>query len=144
MRGAFNRIGFIALLLCLSPVRAGAARAGTAADAVFRACGSAENQIQVFECAQRRLDAIERRHSETYAAALERGRIYTMQQVRDAGASGGLLRESQRRWIAFRDAECAMQADAHSAGGSAHHEGIFTCLIDMVSARIDELEQLYR
>ncbi|MDE2133928.1 MAG: DUF1311 domain-containing protein [Alphaproteobacteria bacterium] len=97
-------------------------------------------------CADVQLDALERSLTEAYTAALERARRYqaAKQVTNDQKPSDALLRESQRKWIEFRDANCAVQVDLSSAGGSARHNDILVCRIDAVSARIDELNQLYR
>jgi len=51
-----------------------------------------------------------------------------------------LLRDAERAWIAFRDAECACAASA-VAGGSAFPMVYDLCLDDLTNKRIEEFRQ---
>jgi uncharacterized protein YecT (DUF1311 family) len=50
-----------------------------------------------------------------------------------------LLKQSERAWIAYRDAECAHQANA-SEGGSIQPMEYSNCLTEKTKARIKELQ----
>lgn len=52
------------------------------------------------------------------------------------------LRDAQRAWIAYRDANCAFYADPD--GGTLARVSANQCMVDMTAARADELTQLSR
>lgn len=79
------------------------------------------------------------------AAAYEKtdaqlNRVY--QQIRarlkQNNKSTSLLTSAQRRWIAFRDAECTFQSSA-SAGGSVYPLLMIQCRDALTSQRIEQL-----
>ncbi|MBZ9935500.1 lysozyme inhibitor LprI family protein [Mesorhizobium sp. BR1-1-16] len=51
-----------------------------------------------------------------------------------------LFVESQRKWIAFRDAECAFQA-SQSQGGSVYPTVIASCQDDLTAQRIKDFKR---
>jgi uncharacterized protein YecT (DUF1311 family) len=145
------RTQLMILGVCATLALCGPAQGGEASSRVFAACdaqlaGGSYSMVDYLRCADLQLDVVERRLTEAYNAALERARRYqaAKQVTNDQKPSDALLREAQRKWIEFRDANCAMHVDLTSSGGSARHNDILVCRIDAVSARIDELNQLYR
>lgn len=70
---------------------------------------------------------------------------------RDASAERGLpgpsyaqaLLDAQRKWIAFRDANC-LSVGYEYRGGSAERLSRATCLAEMTDARTRELRQIQR
>ncbi|MFC6476027.1 lysozyme inhibitor LprI family protein [Pseudomonas asuensis] len=51
----------------------------------------------------------------------------------------GKLKETQRLWIKYRDANCSLYANA--TGGTIDALNTASCLLDMTKARADELER---
>jgi uncharacterized protein YecT (DUF1311 family) len=51
----------------------------------------------------------------------------------------GLLREAQRAWIAFRDADCAQEAAIWGEGSMARIAGAY-CMLERAAARVFELQ----
>lgn len=62
------------------------------------------------------------------------------QRVGDDADTRGLLRDAERAWVAFRDAECAFAASA-VAGGSAYPMVHDLCLDDLTQSRIEQFRQ---
>jgi uncharacterized protein YecT (DUF1311 family) len=54
-----------------------------------------------------------------------------------------LLRTAQRAWLAYRDAECALQG-SHVLGGSMYSQMVLVCKAEMTGARSQELVALRR
>ncbi|MGA7673683.1 MAG: lysozyme inhibitor LprI family protein [Rhizomicrobium sp.] len=148
MRTQFLTVGVCATLALCGPAWAGEASSRVFADCAAQSSnGSDSSEHQLLRCAGLQLDALEQTHTEAYKAALERARRYqAAKAVITSGQkpSDTLLREAQRKWIEFRDANCAVHVDATSAGGSARTEDTLACRIDTVSLRTEELNQLYR
>jgi uncharacterized protein YecT (DUF1311 family) len=74
------------------------------------------------------------------AADAELGRRYGQLLARLAGSpkAKDLLREAERAWIRYRDADCAFVASG-TAGGSAQPMVLAGCVADMTRQRIDRL-----
>lgn len=62
------------------------------------------------------------------------------QRLTDDTDAQHLLRESERAWIAFRDAECSFAA-SRVDGGSAYPMIYDLCLDELTQQRIDKLRQ---
>lgn len=91
----------------------------------------AQNQSQLNACAA---EALKRNDQEL-------NRLYRQMQARldDDAKTRQLLIDSQRKWIAFRDAECAFTT-TRSAGGSIHAMHQDGCLAELTRNRVIELE----
>lgn len=89
---------------------------------------------------QATLNACAARHQQEADAELNR--VYGEIVRRLGGDSGTLdrLRDAQRAWIGFRDAECAF-ASSGAAGGSAFPMVMAGCMAGMTEARTEELEE---
>jgi uncharacterized protein YecT (DUF1311 family) len=106
---------------------AGAADAGPQADP----CKTRANQLELTQCADRQSakgDALLNQTHRKLLADLD-------EQHR------GLLQKAQRAWVAFRDADCALDASA-VLGGSLYPMQVAECRAAMADARIKELQAL--
>lgn len=65
------------------------------------------------------------------------GQIVT--RLADDAEGRKLLKEAQRAWIAFRDAECTFSTNA-SSDGSIYPMLVSQCRADLTRARVDQLE----
>lgn len=63
---------------------------------------------------------------------------YAQLMAKLSGRSGQKLKLAQRAWIAFRDAECALQGSAVE-GGSAQPMVVATCMAGLTEQRVREL-----
>jgi uncharacterized protein YecT (DUF1311 family) len=54
------------------------------------------------------------------------------------------LREAQRAWLSFRDAECTFQGDIGAGGGSAEGLYVLSCKEDLTRQRADQLAELLK
>ena len=113
-------------LMCLLPVLAFAQSKNP--------CDAASSVIQVRECAQKNFAKKDRQLNLAYQAVLKQLDTY-----RDNGpATKKLLNVSQRRWVEFRDADCAAQQHLYQ-GGSVAPEVYMDCMTQHTEQRIKEL-----
>ncbi len=77
---------------------------------------------------------------EKFDADLNRYFHEIRQRLADDVDARHLLRDSQRAWITFRDAECAFAASA-AIGGSVYPMAHDLCLADLTQKRAHELRQ---
>lgn len=98
-------------------------------------CESPGNTLEVRACAQQNFAAKDRQLNNVYQAVLKQ-----LDSFEDNGpATKKLLIVSQRRWVEFRDADCAAQQRLYQ-GGSASAEIYLDCMIKHTEQRIRELE----
>lgn len=116
------RAGIVmAVLVCV----AAAAQAGD------EECGNMRTQQEMNACATRLYDQADRRLNALYARLLA-------EIGNDAGAKAR-LRDSERAWIAFRDAQCGFESAGYE-GGSIQPLIRATCMKRLTDARIVELQ----
>lgn len=82
------------------------------------------------ECIQRELEIQDRRLNTAYQALMK-----SLSEKRRAQ-----LRDAQRKWIAFRDANCSFYFDPE--GGSAARLASNECVVTLTAHRASELENL--
>lgn len=105
--------------------------AGQAEDTA--SCNDAATQLELNACHANALGISDRRLNELYRTV--EGRLAGNSDARD------LLIEAQRRWIAFRDAECAFEASG-AQGGSIQPMIRSLCLTSLTDARSEDLQRL--
>lgn len=91
----------------------------------------AQTQAQMNACGAADLKQVDDRLNQVYQQV--QGRLQG-----DAAGRKRLL-DTQRSWLAFRDAECAFQT-ARSSGGSLHALNLHSCLATVTQARVDALQ----
>jgi uncharacterized protein YecT (DUF1311 family) len=102
-----------------------------ACDAKAADCNNARSQMEMNACAGAEFDRADARLNATYRRAMAR-----LDQNGKAK-----LRDPQRAWIKFRDAECSYRASA-SEGGSIYPLEVATCATDLTNRRIRALSQM--
>lgn len=65
-----------------------------------------------------------------------------LQEMRDSKRHSDSLRTAERRWIAYRDAQCKAQYDLFEGGTGGPIEEL-ACLIEMTDQRTAELKRIY-
>ncbi|WP_225781467.1 lysozyme inhibitor LprI family protein [Xenophilus sp. Marseille-Q4582] len=102
----------------------------SAAHADTACLDKAQTQAQMNACAAADLKQADDRLNQVYQQV--QGRLQG-----DAAARQQLL-DAQRKWLAFRDAECAFQT-MRSSGGSLHALDLRSCLAAVTQARVQAL-----
>ncbi|MGL4724112.1 MAG: lysozyme inhibitor LprI family protein [Scandinavium sp.] len=94
-------------------------------------CGNANNQIEMNTCAANQLKAADSKLNAAYGTAMKRA----------PEATKTLLRTAQQKWIALRDADCALISSG-TEGGSIQPMIHAQCLTDKTVERTAWLESL--
>lgn len=122
----------------MKPVILSAALLASMVPAVFAAeqldecMDNAENQAAMTQCAAQAYQASDAELNEVFHD--------TRQRLGDDADTRRLLRDAERAWVAFRDAECAFAASA-VAGGSAYPMVLDLCLNELTQSRIEQFRQ---
>lgn len=111
---------FLALPLAL-------AAAPAAAD-----CGDANDTRQMIACEHQELAAADKRLNEVYRNLVA--------VVKDDEKKMNLLRDAQRKWIAFRDALCRLEGDS-ARGGTLEPLLETACLATQTKDQVRRLEE---
>lgn len=94
-------------------------------------CGNAQNQMEMNTCAANQLKAADGKLNEAYGTAMKRA----------PDATKTLLKTAQQKWIALRDADCALISSG-TEGGSIQPMIHAQCLTDKTVERTAWLESL--
>lgn len=101
-------------------------------------CGG--NTLQMVQCANRVFERADRELNLVWQeniSALER-EDRTLDDHREPRAD--IARTGQKAWQAFRDAQCAVEADDEARGGSMYPLIYIACRTDMTRVRIQQLQ----
>ena len=121
-----RRCSAVILALMLSPLV-------VAARAQEPNCDNAQTQLDMTQCAAREYEAADKALNAQYAAVRKR--------YSDNEDARKLLRDAQRAWIGFRDAQCDLETLA-VRGGSIEPMIRAQCLQGLTEARTKELAVL--
>jgi uncharacterized protein YecT (DUF1311 family) len=89
------------------------------------------NQAAMNACAGKQLSSLDAELNTQYKAQLS----YLKSPARKEA-----FKEAQRRWIAFRDADCAYQVDKAAEGGSIWPLEQSQCLAEHTRVRVEQLK----
>lgn len=103
-------------------------------------CTSAVTQIELNSCAEQEWSRADTALNKAYQNAMADLKRTLADRPDDRATETALLRDAQRAWIAFRDANCAV-AGYPMRGGSAEPLLIYACLRDMTLARTEDLNR---
>ncbi|MGO3057863.1 lysozyme inhibitor LprI family protein [Halomonas sp. AOP43-A1-21] len=95
-------------------------------------CDSPETQMEMTQCSAQTYQMADDELNEAYQALIGR--------LENNGASLEKLRAAQRKWIGFRDVECAFESSAVE-GGSAQPMVRNGCLEALTKARTQRLQE---
>jgi uncharacterized protein YecT (DUF1311 family) len=97
--------------------------------------------VGMVACTAAETEAWDRLLNEAYAGlviAAKRLALAAEEAGREAPDHEGLLREAQRAWLAFRDADCSQEAAVWEEGSMGQIAGAY-CLLDRTATRTLEL-----
>lgn len=95
-------------------------------------CADAEDQATLNQCAAQEYKAADAELNTRFHEIRKR--------LVDDAATRGLLRDSERAWVSFRDAECTFAASA-TAGGTAYPMAYDSCLTELTKQRSARFQQ---
>jgi uncharacterized protein YecT (DUF1311 family) len=93
-------------------------------------CTTADTNI----CLVKVEKAVDSKLKETYQAALKK--------LRDSEAGASKLRDTQRKWLAYRDAACKAESDLYEEGSIAPQIFGF-CIVKLTKRRIADIQDAY-
>jgi len=97
------------------------------------ACAAATGSIELNECAQRQFAQQEKQLNAVYQATLK---------ALDGSAAKPLLVAAQRKWVAFRSADCDARRELFQ-GGSVAPQVYLDCMSERAKQRAKELDPLH-
>jgi uncharacterized protein YecT (DUF1311 family) len=106
-------------------------------------CENASSTAELNACAEKALEKVDAELNQVYQRALKSIPDMATDPPYDAKSWEKALRESQRAWIAFRDAECSNHVAMFWTGGSGATVDILGCIEEKTKARIKELKERY-
>lgn len=111
--------------------------AANAQDCVDRA-----TTFEISECLSGELKQQDAELNRVYQAALKTTQLGELEpKVRKAFEAA--LRDSQRKWVAFRDADCRELTGYEWYGGSGSGNASASCMVQMTRARAKDLKDRY-
>jgi len=105
-------------------------------------CAKAMSTVEINFCADKDYQAADKVLNETYALALKFTRDRNLEKPYDAKSFEEALRNAQRSWIAYRDAECKGVVPQQFAGGTITTSAILGCMTRETVRRTKELKDL--
>jgi uncharacterized protein YecT (DUF1311 family) len=124
--GRMTIVGFVVVLFALMFVRTSAA-----ASAEAGTCAGASNQLELTDCAAQGYKKADAKLNQVY-----RSLVTSLDQEHQVK-----LKAAQRAWIAFRDAECDLEA-SYALHGSMEGQLRYMCLEGATTSRIKDLNNL--
>jgi uncharacterized protein YecT (DUF1311 family) len=106
-------------------------------------CENALSTADLNICAERALEKVDAELNKIYQRALKSIPKLESDPPYDAKSWEKALRESQRAWIAFRDAECKNHVAMFWTGGTGATADILGCMEEKTKNRIKELKERY-
>ncbi len=105
-------------------------------------CANAAMQMEMNFCAEQEWQTADAGLNAAYQDAMADLKASLADRPEDMANEVTMLRDAQRAWIAFRDANCAV-AGYPMRGGSAEPLLIYGCLRDMTEDRTAELNERF-
>jgi uncharacterized protein YecT (DUF1311 family) len=105
-------------------------------------CNDANSNHEMIACARAEYAAADKQLNSTYKKTIARMReIFTREDIANAGGQDPVedLRDAQRAWIVFRDANCRWEA-TQMLGGSGQPLVLHGCLARMTKERVEAFE----
>jgi uncharacterized protein YecT (DUF1311 family) len=115
------------LLLCLAFTCPGAP---VSAHAQTIDCNNASSTAEMNFCADRDYQAADKALNAAYVAALTYIRSRDMEKPYDAKSFEDAMRDAQRTWVAYRDADCKDLVAQEWSGGSGASSAILGCMTE--------------
>lgn len=106
-------------------------------------CGNAHTTVEMNFCADQDFKAADAKLNATYKTALAHIGARDLAKPYDSQSWESALRESQRAWVAFRDADCKGAVPMEWSGGTGTTTAVLGCMTGMTEARSKDLAARY-
>ena len=114
-----------------------------AAQAQPQDCSQAASNVEMGECLQRELKREDAALNRIYQEALRSTRDNDSMPAAERRKWEAAVRDSQRKWIAFRDADCKALPFFEFYGGSGVGVASLSCLVEKTKTRTRDLTERY-
>ena len=106
-------------------------------------CSNAVSTYEMNTCADRDFEKADAKLNDIYKKALAHIAENGGEKPYDAKSWEAALRDSQRAWVAFRDADCKGLVPMAWGGGTGTTLDVLGCMTSMTEARTKELKERY-
>lgn len=108
-------------------------------------CQNATSTVEMNFCADKEFAIADEALNAAYRKALKRVPAVAVDEMTRFNATSWekALRNSQRAWVAFRDAECRDHVPMFWTGGTGTTVAVLGCMIEKTRARTKELQENY-
>lgn len=106
-------------------------------------CSEANSTVEISQCFERELQRADAELNRAYQVALKGARDDSALPASLKGRWEATLREAQRKWVAFRDADCKELIGYEWYGGTGMGSAVLSCMADKTKARTKELLARY-
>ena len=138
-----SRLHNIALTFAIATLAMHALQFSTSSAEPEVDCNNALSTVEMNFCADRDFAAADAALNAAYQKALQGIPHFAMDPPFDAPRWEKALRQSQRAWVAFRDAECKDHVAMFWTGGSGTTVAVLGCMTDKTKERTREIEEAY-
>lgn len=106
-------------------------------------CNNVRSTVESNFCADKAYQEADARLNKVYQAVIARIADSAEGPPYDKTSWDKAMREAQRAWVAFRDADCKGAMPMEWSGGSGTSAAVMTCLSEKTETRIKELKERY-
>ncbi|MFC3616192.1 lysozyme inhibitor LprI family protein [Lutimaribacter marinistellae] len=106
-------------------------------------CNNPKTQLEMTGCASQAYEAADRDLNASWPGAMDMARRLDQSLQPGQTPAAEILRDAQRKWIAFRDAACTAESLV-ARGGSMQNQLFFICMERLTRQRTRELREFGR
>jgi uncharacterized protein YecT (DUF1311 family) len=106
-------------------------------------CDDARSTAEMNFCGDKALQAADEKLNEVYKKVLAHIAESGIEAPYDSESWEKAMREGQRAWVAFRDADCKGAVPMEWSGGSGAGAAVLGCMTQKTETRADELAERY-
>lgn len=104
-------------------------------------CANASSTVELNYCAERDLDKADQALNATYKQLIASIAKSGGEAPYDPKSWEAALRQSQRAWVAFREAECKGLVPMEWGGGTGTTQAVLICMTELTNARTKTLAE---